>query len=94
MRVLYKKPIVFEEVETKSKAILKRIVIDENHFFLEQNPLKDSKYGRMYRKIKAKKPDFYLFWEIKDDEFTGKNIIAEVIESKDLEIVLEKFLKS
>ena len=94
MRVLYKKPVFFEEVETKSGAILKRIVLAENHFLLEQNPLKESRYGKMYRKIKAKNEDFYMFWEIKDDEFTGKVLVAEICESKELDEVLEKFLKS
>ena len=94
MKVLYKKPIVFEEVETKSGAILKKIVIDENHFLLEQNPLKDSKYGNMYRKIKSKNPNFYLFWEIMDNEFTGEVIVAELMSSDNLYEILEKKLKS
>ncbi len=94
MKILYNKMVFFEEVETKSGAILKRIVLEKNHFLLEQNPLKESKYGRMYRKIKTKKPDFYMFWEIKDDEFTGKVLVAEICESKDLDEVLENFLKN
>ena len=94
MRVLYKKPVFFEEVETKSGAILKRIVINENHFFLEQNPLKESSYGKMYREIKAKNPNFYLFWEIMDNEFTGEVIVAEILKSEDLYKVLEKKLKN
>ncbi len=94
MRVIFDKTIFFEEVETKSGAILKRIVLGKNHFLLEQNPLKESKYGKMYRKIKAKKLDFYMFWEIKDDEFTGKVLVAEICTIKDLDDVLENFLKS
>ena len=94
MKVLYKKDIVFEEVETKSGAILKRIVIDDNHFLLEQNPLKESKYGRKYREIKAKRENFYMFWEIKNDEFTGKVLVAEICDSDNIDTVLENFLKS
>ena len=94
MKVLYSKAVFFEEVATKSGAVLKRIVLSPEHFLLEQNPLKDSKYGRIYRTLKAKNEDFYIFWEIKDDEFTGKVLVAEICESKDLDEVLEKFLKS
>lgn len=94
MKVLYSKPVFFEEVETKSGAVLKRIVLSPDHFLLEQNPLKESKYGKIYRNIKAQNEDFYMFWEIIDDEFTGKVLVAEICESKDLDEVLEKFVKS
>ncbi len=94
MKILYSKPIFFQEVETKNGAILKRIVLSPNYFLLEQNPLKDSKYGKLYRNIKAKNEDFYMFWEIKDDEFSGKVLIAEICKIEDLDEVLEKFVKS
>ena len=90
MRVLYKKPIFLEEVETKSGAVLKRIVINETHFFLEQNPRKESKYGRMYREIKAKNPEFYMFWEIKNNEFTGEVLVGEIVNSENLEDLFKK----
>jgi len=92
MVVLYKKPILLEEVETKSGAVLKKIVINDKHFFLEQNPMKESKYGKMYRKIKSKRDNFYMFWEIKDNEFTGEMLVGEIVNSESLEGLLEKFL--
>ncbi len=94
MIVLYRKPIFFEEVETKSGAVLKRIVVNENHFFLEQNPLKESKYGKIYRRIKTKRPEFHMFWEIKDDEYTGNLLVGEIASKEEIDSVLENFLKS
>jgi len=94
MEVLYKKEFSLEEVKTKSGVILKRITISPSHFFLEQNPKKESKYGKMYREIKAKNPDFYMFWEIKDDDFTGEVLVGEICNSKDLEKVLKNFQKN
>jgi len=37
MKALYKKECVFEEVKTKSGAVLKKITLNDNHFFLEQS---------------------------------------------------------
>ncbi len=48
------------------------IELEPGHFYLEQNPLKDSKYGVAYRKIKENFPEFYMFWEIKDNRYTGR----------------------
>ncbi|ACS89990.1 MAG: Uncharacterized protein XD54_0147 [Thermococcus sibiricus] len=45
MRTIEEKPIKLKVVRTRRGAILHMIEISKNHFFLEQNPLKDSKYG-------------------------------------------------
>jgi len=35
-----------------------------------------------------------MFWEIKNDEYTGEVLIGEICKSKDLEKELKKFQKS
>lgn len=48
MRTIEEKPIKLKVVRTKRGALLHMIEISKNHFFLEQNLLKDSKYGVAY----------------------------------------------
>ncbi len=89
MKTLKEYNSIIEIVKTKSGAVLHKINIDKNHFFLEQNPLKDSKYGNKYRILKEKNPNFYMFWEIKNDEYTGKVLTGFLMEKEDLDKFLE-----
>ncbi len=81
-------------VRTKRGAILHVIEIDKNHFWIEQNPLKDSKYGYAYRKIKEKFPEFYMFWEIKDNKYTGKLLAGAILEKKEIDEFITDVLQS
>ena len=92
MKTLKDWNIVLELVKTKSGAILYKINLDENHFFLEQNPLKDSKYGVAYRELKNKFPEFYMFWEIKDNEFTGKILTARITDKEEIDDFIESLV--
>ncbi|WP_457564357.1 DUF7132 family protein [Caminibacter sp.] len=85
MKTLKEWSVLVELVKTKTGALLYKINLDENHFFLEQNPLKDSKYGVAYRELKLKYPEFYMFWEIKDDNYTGRVLTARISDKKELD---------
>lgn len=85
MRVLEERPVKIKVVRTKRGAILHMIEISKNHFFLEQNPLKDSKYGVAYRKIKNKFPEFYMFWEIKNNRYTGRLLVGSFLEKEEID---------
>jgi len=86
--------IKLELVKTKKGAILYKINVSENHFFLEQNPLKDSKYGVAYRKLKEKYPEFYMFWEIKNDKYTGRLLTGIFLEKEDIDRFITDILQS
>ncbi len=86
--------VLVELVKTKTGAVLYKINLDDNHFFLEQNPLKDSKYGVAYRMLKLKYPEFYMFWEIKDDQYTGKVLTARLTNKKELDDFIEALVGS
>ena len=90
MKVLDEKKFKWKIVETKTGA--KLIVIEESpdHFWIEQNILKESKYGIAYRELKKLYPDLYLFWEIKDGKFTGR-LKVEMITNKK---VMDRFIES
>jgi len=92
MKTLKEWNVLLELVKTKSGALLYKIDLDENHFFLEQNPLKDSKYGVAYRHLKLKFPEFYMFWEIKDDKYTGRVLSARITEKKELDEFIEALI--
>ena len=92
MKVLDEKILKWKIVETKTGA--KLIVIEEspNHFWIEQNPLKESKYGIAYRELKKLYPDLYLFWEIKDGEFTGRLKVEMITDKKTMDRFIESLL--
>ncbi len=81
--------VLVELVKTKKGAILYKINLEDNLFFLEQNPLKDSKYGVAYRMLKEKFPEFYMFWEIKDDAYTGRSLTARISNKRELDEFIE-----
>jgi len=70
-----------------------------NHFWLEQNPLKNSKYWIAYRQLKAVYPDLYLFWEIKDGKYTWRLKLEILTKKEDMDKVIasliwnEEFMK-
>ncbi len=94
MEVIKHWDLGLEVVKTKSGALLYKINVSENHFYLEQNPLKDSKYGVAYRMLKQKYPEFYMFWEIKDNEYTGKLLTGVFLEKEDIDVFISDVLKS
>ena len=80
MKTLSEKNCKLKIVETKTWAkLLLQDLWDVK--YLEQNPLKDSKYGIAYRKLKQIYPDLYMFWELKNNEFTW-NLKLEIITDK------------
>ncbi len=86
--------IKLELVKTKKGTILHKITVSDNHFFLEQNPLKESKYGVAYRKIKNMYPEFYMFWEIKDNKYTGRLLTGVFLEKSEIDQFITSVLKS
>jgi len=83
-----------EVVKTKSGALLYKISVSDNHFFLEQNPLKNSKYGVAYRMLKEKYPEFYMFWEIKNNNYTGKLLTGVFLEKEDIDQFITDVLQN
>jgi len=94
MKTLDEKILKWKIVETKSGA--KLIVIEESpdHFWIEQNPFKDSKYGVAYRELKKLYPDLYLFWEIKNGKFTGKLKVEMITNKRTMDRFIESLLNS
>ncbi len=83
-----------EVVRTKKGILLHRITLGDNHFFLEQNPFKDSKYGVAYRRIKERFPEFYMFWEIKDNRYTGRLIAGAFLSKDEMDSLITDILKN
>jgi len=92
MRTLKEWSVKLKLVKTRTGAILYKIDLAPNHFYLEQNPLKDSKYGHAYRQIKEKYPEFYMFWEIKNNQYTGKLLTASFLEKEDIDRFIDTVL--
>jgi hypothetical protein len=92
MEVLKEWPLKLQLVRTKKGAVLYRIVVDDNWFFLEQNPLKNSKYGYAYRTIKEKFPEFFMFWELKNNRYTRRLLIGSFLEKKEIDQFLGSLL--
>ncbi|MEO1941835.1 MAG: hypothetical protein ABGW77_02970 [Campylobacterales bacterium] len=94
MKVLHSERVELQRVETKSGAKLWKIQLEkEGDFLLEQNPKKDSIFGRWYRVRKEVDPDFYLFWEFKNGEYTGRVLRARFQSKQELEREIEELLK-
>ncbi len=64
------------ELLKKSDEPLYKIVLDKNHYFLEQNPNTKSRYGVAYKKLKEIYPYSLLFWEVKENDYTGNSFIG------------------
>ncbi len=93
MEVIKDWDIKLEIVKTKKGVLLHKIQVGENHFFLEQNPLKDSKYGFAYRKIKEIYPEFYMFWEIKNNRYTGRLLTGVILDKNAIDEFISNILK-
>ncbi|NPB05416.1 MAG: hypothetical protein GXO08_03445 [Aquificae bacterium] len=94
MKVIFEKPIKLQKVITKKGVELWKIEITPNHFFLEQNPFKDSKYGRAYRLLKQKYPFFYMFWEIENNQYTGRLLMGTIVEKSDVDKLITDLVQS
>jgi len=90
MKVKESKEIQLQKVITRKGVELIKIEVAPNHFFLEQNPEKPSKYGVAYKELKQLYPDFYMFWEIKDNKYTGRLLTGTFLEKEDI----DKFISS
>ena len=93
MEVIKEWDIKLDIVKTKKGILLYKINVGNNHFFLKQNPLKDSKYGVAYRKIKEVYPEFYMFWEIKNNKYTGRLLTGVILERDAIDKFISDILK-
>ena len=93
MEVIKEWPVKLQLVRTKRGIILHRIEVSEDHFFLEQNPFKESRFGVAYRRLKTLFPEFYMFWEFKDGEYTGRLLTAAFLEKREIEDFIDRVLK-
>jgi hypothetical protein len=91
--VVKKQNIAFEFFKTKDGVLLKKIELNKEHFFLEQNPHKKSKYGLAYSKLKEIYPSFYMFWEIKNSYYTGRLLMANIVKKQDIDGFIDKVLQ-
>ncbi len=92
MEVLKEWDVKLKLVKTKSGAIL--YVIDfGDGFFIEQNPLKDSKYGVAYRKLKSMYEEIYMFWEIKKT-YTGRMLLGFFLKKHQIDPLITLLAKS
>lgn len=91
MKTLSEKKCLFKIVETKTWA---KLILQDlwDVKYLEQNPLKDSKYGIAYRKLKQVYPDLYMFWELKNNEFTGKLKLEIITDKKGIDSLIDSIL--
>ena len=94
MEVLREWDVKVKLVRTKRGTILHMIELEPGHFYLEQNPLKDSKYGVAYRRIKGNFPEFYMFWEIKNNRYTGKLLAGAFLEKEEIDDFITQLAKS
>ncbi len=94
MKTLQEKTFRWKLVETKTGAVLHLIEVDEDHFFIEQNYKKPSKYGVAYRNLKEKFPDFYMFWEIKNNRYTGRLLVGVFLSKREIDGFITSVLQS
>jgi len=94
MRKIFEREIKLQKVLTKTGVELWKIELAPNHFFLEQNPFKESKYGKAYRMLKEKYPAFYMFWEIKENRYTGRLLMGTIVEKEDIDALITEWLQS
>ena len=94
MKKIFEKDIKLQKVITRKGVELWKIEVSPNHFFLEQNPFKDSKYGRAYRLLKQKYPFFYMFWEIENNQYTGRLLMGTIVDKKDIDQLITDLVHS
>jgi REP element-mobilizing transposase RayT len=94
MKIIFEKPVKLQKVVTRKGVELWKIEISPNHFFLEQNPFKNSKYGRAYRMLKEKYPAFYMFWEIENNQYTGRLLLGTIVDKGDVDVLITDIISS
>ena len=94
MKTIFEKPIKLQKVITKKGVELWKIELSPDHFFLEQNPFKNSKYGRAYRMLKEKYPFFYMFWEIENNQYTGRLLMGTIVDKGDIDRLITDLVHS
>ncbi|WP_297499293.1 hypothetical protein [Thermococcus sp.] len=94
MKVLKEWSVKVKLVKAKGGALLHMIEVEPGHFYIEQNPMKESKYGVAYRKIKGNFPEFYMFWEIKNNRYTGKLLAGAFLEKAEIDEFVTLLAKS
>ena len=94
MKTIFERPLKLQKVITKKGVELWKIELSPNHFFLEQNPFKDSKYGRAYRMLKQRYPFFYMFWEIENNQYTGRLLVGTIVEKEDIDKLIADLVHS
>ena len=93
MEVLKEWDVKLKLVKTKTGALL--YVIDfGDGFFIEQNPLKDSKYGHAYRKLKGMYEETYMFWEIRKNHYTGRMLLGFFLKKHQIDPLITLLAKS
>lgn len=92
MKTLTEKKCKIKIVETKTGA---KLILQDlwDVWYLEQNPLKDSKYWIAYRKLKQIYPDLYMFWELKNWEFTGRLKLEVITDKQGIDELIDTILK-
>lgn len=94
MKEIKSQDIKLKKVITKTGAELNLIEISKNHFFIEQNPLKKSKYGQAYKQLKEIYPEYYMFWEIKNSRYTGKLLAGAILKKNDIDKYITELLNN
>ncbi|NPA22015.1 MAG: hypothetical protein GXN92_00315 [Candidatus Micrarchaeota archaeon] len=85
METLREWDVKLKLVKTRRGAILYVIELAPDHFFIEQNPLKNSKYGQAYRKLKSQYEEFYMFWEIRNNRYTGTLLVGAFLRKHEID---------
>ncbi len=81
-----------ELVKKSDEALLYKIVLDKDHYFLEQNPQTKSRYGTAYKEFRERYPYGMLFWEVKEREYTGRSFIGSFATSSQLSKIFKELL--
>ncbi len=93
MKALEEKDIKLKKVLTKTGAELLVIEISPQHFFIEQNYKKKSKYGIAYKQLKERYPQFFMFWEIRNNRYTGRLLLGTMAEKEEIDRFITSILQ-
>ncbi len=93
MKVVSEKTVKLKRVITRSGAELYLIELEPDHFFIEQNYKKPSRYGIAYKKLKEKYPDFFMFWEIRENRYTGRMLMGTFARREEIDRFITSILE-
>ncbi len=93
MKVVSEKTVRLKRVITRSGAELYVIELEPDHFFIEQNYKKPSRYGIAYKKLKEKYPDFFMFWEIRENQYTGRMLMGTFARREEIDRFITSILE-